>query len=122
MKAREHPVLFFFALYAVLSAVVAWLIARYLAWHWLVSWFAACNLVVLPMWAWDKMQAKRGRSRIPEVALHLCALTGATPASFAAMHWLRHKTLKPTFRLLYGVFVLLQVAAIAYWLGRTKGG
>ena len=121
MAAHKHPVLFFFALYAVVSALVAWIIARYFAWHWLVCWFVACNLVVLPMWAWDKRQAKRGRRRIPELALHLCALTGATPASFAAMHWLRHKTLKPTFRILYGAFVLMQVAAIAYWLGRTRG-
>ena len=119
---KRHPVLFFVALYALLAGAGAWYLRHVTGWNWLVTWFTACNLVVLPLWAWDKFQARREGFRIPELALHLYALTGATPASFAAMHWMRHKTLKPSFRFLYGVFVLVQVAAVAFWWGRTRGG
>ncbi len=118
---KRHPVLFFFALYVVLAGIGAWLIVRSWGLHWLLAWFISCNVVVLPMWAWDKLQSGRQSFRIPELALHLCALTGATPASYAAMHWLHHKSLKPSFRVLYGAFVVVQVAVVAFWLGRNGG-
>jgi uncharacterized membrane protein YsdA (DUF1294 family) len=38
------------------------------------------------------------------------------PASFFAMHLLRHKTLKPAFRRLYWTFLVLQAVGVTLWV------
>ena len=49
------------------------------------------------------------------MALHLAAFCGAAPASFLAMSLLRHKTLKPRFKVLYTLFLVIQLGALAWW-------
>lgn len=59
---------------------------------------AAINGVALAAMVWDKQQAIRGASRIPESTLHtLCVLGG--PGALLARTLVRHKTRKTSFQL-----------------------
>ena len=109
MNVRRRPVLASFLAFALAAgAFAAWLWSG-MGWHPAVAWLVAANVAVLPLWAWDKHRARRGGFRVPESALHLAALAGAVPGSLLAMALFRHKTLKTRFRVLYGLFLALQV-------------
>ena len=54
---------------------------------------------------------------MPEPALHLFALAGASPASLLSMWMFHHKTRKPGFYFLYAFFLLVQGAGAGYWFG-----
>jgi len=98
------------------TAVATWYLSQERGWHLAAAWLTALNLLVLPVWCYDKLAAKRGWRRVPELALHTLALLGAVPASFLAMHLLRHKTLKPAFRRLYWTFLVLQAVGVTLWV------
>jgi len=99
-----------------LIAVPLCLLLRFqLGWHWIAAWLVAINITALPVWLWDKRGAGReGASRVPEAALHTVALIGGTPASLAAMSLFRHKTLHARFKLIYIVFLVIQVAVFIW--------
>jgi uncharacterized membrane protein YsdA (DUF1294 family)/cold shock CspA family protein len=51
------------------------------------------------LYAWDKSAARAGRWRTSEAALLFAGLLGGWPGAVAAQHWLRHKSVKTSFRL-----------------------
>jgi uncharacterized membrane protein YsdA (DUF1294 family) len=115
VNARRNPLRFFLLLYAL----VAGGLAAFLYWwllHPVVAWIVASNACAFGLWGWDKWRAQHGAARLPEMALHVMAFTGATPASFAAMSVFRHKTLKKSFRITYSVFLVVQLVALTYWM------
>lgn len=116
MKLRAHPIRAFSALYVVLAIAGAWTLTHYLDVSHLAAWLVSANVMVLPLWAWDKRQARRDGFRVPEASLHLFAAAGAAAGSLLAMRILRHKTLKPKFRWLYWTFLAVQVGLLVYWL------
>lgn len=116
MNVRRHPVAIFTGVFLAASFLFAALLVERFDWHGGLAWLFGVNAAVLPLWGWDKRQARRGGFRVPETALHLGALAGAVPGSLLAMRLFRHKTLRPRFKVLYGVFVTLQLAALALWL------
>lgn len=65
----------------------------------------------------DKRSARKGQWRIPESRLLLCAALGGALGCQLAMSTLRHKTLHWQFRLGVPLMALLQVAALAWWVG-----
>jgi uncharacterized membrane protein YsdA (DUF1294 family)/cold shock CspA family protein len=69
----------------------------------------------------DKRRARAGASnRIPESAMHLAELVGGWPAAYIAQRWLRHKSTKLSYQILFWLIVALhQYAAIDYLLGGT---
>ena len=91
-----------------------WL-TRSLEWPLVAAWWTSCNAFVLPLWAYDKWQARRGGWRVPEATLHTVAVLGGAPVALLSMTLLRHKTQKPAFRRLYWFICALQVAALGYW-------
>jgi len=112
---RSNPNRFFITL--VVGAAVglsSWAVLQW-DWHALVAWLVACNAVAVPLWAFDKWSARRGSFRVPEATLHTIAFIGACPASLCAMALFRHKTAKPLFKILYYVFLVLQLGALGYW-------
>ena len=113
---RRHPILAFGTLLLVPCGALTALLSRRLGGSPVLVWLVVLNCAVLPLWAWDKRQARRERFRVPELTLHLAALAGAVPGSWASMRLLRHKTQKPVFRWLYALFVLLQLALLTLWL------
>ncbi len=118
MDKKKNPVRFILALFLGVSGPAALALHYGLGWWWLACWLVPANLVAFVIWWHDRRQAERGGWRVPENALHAMAFLGAVPGSIAAMFLFRHKTLKPSFRWLYGLFLTLQVAALVWWLRR----
>lgn len=82
-------------------------------------WLVAVNVVVLPLWMFDKLQSKRSKAfRVPERTLHLVAAAGGVPMSLAAMQLLRHKTQHKGFRWLYSALLVAWGAVVFFWLSR----
>ena len=82
------------------------------------AWIAAINPVTFAAFALDKARAIRGGRRVPERVLLGLSLLGGSPAAAAAMTTLRHKTRKVAFLVPFAAIVLLQVAALAWWVAR----
>jgi uncharacterized membrane protein YsdA (DUF1294 family)/cold shock CspA family protein len=85
------------------------------AWLWRVpgGWFllyAALSAVTFGLYAVDKAQAARDGFRVPEARLHLLAVVGGWPGALLAQQFLRHKSLKPSFRQAFWVTVALNWA------------
>ena len=82
--------------------------------------YAIASLVTLSAYAIDKIAAQRGRWRTSEGTLHLFALLGGWPGALIAQQALRHKTVKKSFRLIFWVTVIVNIAVLV-WL-HTSGG
>jgi uncharacterized membrane protein YsdA (DUF1294 family) len=83
-----------------------------------ISWLIAINVATAIAYAYDKTAACRTPQwpRVPERALHTLAILGGTPAAFASQQILRHKTIKPSFRVWFWAIVVLQAAIIVAWI------
>jgi uncharacterized membrane protein YsdA (DUF1294 family) len=81
--------------------------------HALAAWLLAVNLTAFGYYGYDKAQARSRYSRIPEVVLHGLVLVGGTIGGYLGMRLFRHKTIKPAFRLLFWMIVVLQIGLIA---------
>ena len=68
------------------------------------------SLLTLGFYAWDKRQAKREGWRVPEKRLHLLSLLGGWPGALIGQRWLRHKSIKTRFRVVFWLTVLLHIA------------
>jgi len=73
---------------------------------------AALSLVTLVAMALDKRRARRGGWRIPESTLHLMELLGGWPGSLLASRWLRHKSVKPRYRIVRGLCIVVHLTAV----------
>jgi uncharacterized membrane protein YsdA (DUF1294 family)/cold shock CspA family protein len=67
----------------------------------------------LVFYALDKRYAKRGERRVPENVLHLLAFVGGWPGAALAQQWLRHKSAKRAFQVVFWMTVVLNVAVVA---------
>jgi uncharacterized membrane protein YsdA (DUF1294 family) len=80
------------------------------------------NIVTFAYYALDKWLAAKPWFRIPEIVLHTLTAMGGSPAALLAMRVFRHKTIKPSFRILFWSIVLVQIMLTVFvvvkWLGR----
>src|SRR5688572_21336197 len=82
------------ALAFVLAGVAILFSVLHLSWTWyhlVAAWLVASNLVAFAYYGYDKMQARAGRSRVPEVVLHGLAFLGGTFGAYLGMVLFRHK-------------------------------
>lgn len=78
-------------------------------------WLSAMNLATFLLFGLDKVQARHGKSRVPERTLFLLSILGGSLGALAGMQLWRHKTQHDTFRI--GIpFILLLQSAAALWL------
>ncbi len=77
--------------------------------------YALTSVITYLCYAWDKRKAQQGHWRTPESTLHLLALFGGWPGAWLAQHRLRHKSKKRSFRLMFCLTVLLNIAALVFW-------
>ena len=74
------------------------------------------SVITFVFYGYDKRQAIKNRSRVPEVILHILALLGGTPGAFLGQFVFRHKTKKLRFRIVFIAIVLLQAGlGFCYW-------
>ena len=87
-----------------------------------VAWLAGINAVALLLYGYDKRQAVVGRTRIPELVLHMAALCGGSPGALLGQGLFRHKTRKLRFQAIFAGIVLLQAAALCGYWYHVHGG
>ncbi|WP_237054913.1 DUF1294 domain-containing protein [Microbulbifer sediminum] len=83
-------------------------------------WFVALGLLTFALYAKDKSAARNGHWRTPENTLHLLSLAGGWTGALVAREMFRHKTSKVSFRVLFWLTVLGNLAALA-WLLSPSG-
>jgi uncharacterized membrane protein YsdA (DUF1294 family) len=79
-------------------------------WNRYLDWLIAGTVATFLFYAFDKMQAKRGGSRIPEIVLKGMVLAGGVVGGWIGMLGLRHKTLHRSFWVVQWVATALHIA------------
>ncbi len=74
----------------------------------LIAW----NIIVMLIYAWDKLCARRGKRRIRESVLLVTSLLMGSIGGIFGMVLFNHKTSKIKFRLLVPLFVLMNTAFV----------
>jgi uncharacterized membrane protein YsdA (DUF1294 family) len=62
-----------------------------------ISWLLVWSVVTFALYGYDKMEAKLGGGRVPEIVLHGAALAGGFPGGWLGMFAFNHKRRKPLF-------------------------
>lgn len=73
--------------------------------------YVVASLFAFAVYAWDKSAARNGEWRTQESTLHLLALVGGWPGALLAQQFLRHKSVKQSFRRAFWITVALNVVA-----------
>jgi uncharacterized membrane protein YsdA (DUF1294 family) len=111
----RNPTTFFFLAAVILLAafgIALWqLTSLHPGWIYLI----AVSVITFLFYGYDKFQARRNGTRIPELVLHLLALAGGTIGAFLGQILFRHKTKKWQFRLVFILTALVQAGLIAWW-------
>ncbi|UWG97027.1 DUF1294 domain-containing protein [Dehalobacter sp. DCM] len=79
-------------------------------------YFSVVNLIGFFMMAYDKLKAKQGGWRVPEVRIFLIGLIMGASGIYAAMHVLRHKTQHRKFVIGIPLIIVLNVLCLIYLL------
>ena len=82
--------------------------------------YLAASPVAFLAYAFDKSAARGERWRTKEGTLHLFGLIGGWPGAFVAQKFLRHKTKKLSFQIIFWVTVVLNCGALG-WLFTPDG-
>ena len=87
--------------------------ARWPWFVWVGLWYALASLVTFCAFWWDKRAAQKGAWRTREWTLHQLELIGGWPGALAAIHRLRHKSSKLSFKFVTALMIVLHLAAVA---------
>lgn len=108
---RKLPFIIAISLIAVVSALFWWMEANLL-----YAYLLSVSVTTFLFYGYDKRQSLKNGWRVPEVVLHILALSGGTPGAFVGQILFRHKTRKLRFKAVFVAIVLLQVLlALLYW-------
>lgn len=77
----------------------------------LVAIYVGVSALTFLTYAKDKHAAQHGTWRTPEGTLHLLTFAGGWPGALLARQFLRHKSKKSEFRVVFWITVILNVAA-----------
>lgn len=106
--------------------IMTWLILTLIGYHaldyyfeidFILQIFIALNAATFLLVAIDKFAASMRMRRIPEKVFYLATLLGGSVGMLVGMYTIRHKTRKTSFQMVVGILVLLQIAAILYFVG-----
>lgn len=90
MKNRSFIV--FGGLAALGSIGIFLLLESTTQWTWYWNWIIATSSIAFVFYGYDKVSAKAGAGRIPEMILHLVALAGGFVGALLGMLVFRHKS------------------------------
>ena len=82
----------------------------------ILLYLALVNAVAFLLMLVDKIKAKKNLWRIRESTLILSAVLGGSIGALAGMYTFRHKTLHRKFTIGIPAILILQVAAVLYFL------
>ncbi len=74
--------------------------------------YAVWNTVVFTLYGTDKLKSKRGKRRISEKSLLICAFLFGGIGAWAGMEVFRHKTKHARFRILVPLFAVLNAVLL----------
>ncbi len=80
----------------------------------IIAALAALNLLSFGLMAYDKRCAKKGKWRVPERTLFLAAACFGGLGGVLGMTLCRHKTKHWYFRVFFPLFLIAQIAALAW--------
>ncbi|UTY60935.1 DUF1294 domain-containing protein [Massilia sp. erpn] len=100
-----------------LVAVLKWKLDQ-----WPAAVYGVASVLAFIFYAIDKSAARSERWRTPESTLLLLGLACGWPGALLAQQWLRHKTVKTSFQLMFWATVLLNMAAFAAYARLQAGG
>lgn len=89
------------------AAIIVILLFTFGLSNWFWVWTLAWSTVAFLFYGYDKMQAKRGGWRVPEVVLLGLSLIGGFAGSALGMFVFRHKIRKPLFWLAAGAGLII---------------
>ena len=81
----------------------------------------AMNLLSFALYGIDKLKAKRGAWRIPEMTLLLVALLGGSAGALLGMELFRHKTKHAKFLVLVPLAAILWTLAVGALIAHLLG-
>ena len=85
--------------------------------NWLVvGWYVLIGIVTFSVYAKDKSAAQNNQWRTPESTLHMLSMAGGWVGAMVAQTYLRHKSKKPEFRLMYYLTVVINMAGLLFLL------
>ncbi len=119
MSRRRSPFLPYLAAWMLFVAAAFWAVRAYappLADVWRL--LAALNAATFLLFGLDKLAARAGVSRAPELLLYLTALLGGSAGAVLGMLLFRHKTSKTPFLFIIAAVVLAQAALVWLLWGR----
>ena len=122
-KKRRAPLPWpwFLGLFSGLLVFPVWAaiaLSNHIDWRFVLSFFAVLSGLTFLFYWLDKRKAIQDQWRIPEGTLHLLELLGGWPAALLAQRFLRHKTKKAKYQLIFWLIVVLhQLTAVEYVAG-----
>ncbi len=78
------------------------------------SYLISINMTTFLLYGYDKKAALSEWRRVPEIVLHGLALFGGTPFAFLAQYLFRHKTVKGSFRIVFWLILIAQIALLVW--------
>ena len=85
----------------------------------ILAYFLAINTTTFLYYGFDKLMAKSGAIRVPELLLHLLELLGGSPAALLSQQLFWHKSTKRAYQVVFWLIVLFQ-GALYYLIFHTE--
>ena len=82
--------------------------------------YLVASSVTFLVYVFDKSAAVKGAWRTSESTLHVLSLIGGWPGAFADQRYVRHKSRKPSFQIVFWLTVAVNLIVVA-WLGSPHG-
>lgn len=96
------------------SVLIGLCLAGRLPWG-VLGVYATTSAIAFGTYSYDKFSAKTGRWRTPEKTLLTIGLIGGWPGALLAQEWIRHKSSKMSFQIVFWATVAVNCAVLT-WL------
>ena len=116
-QSRIDPSFVFFVIFWILlggSVVIEKLPSN------IIGLFVLLSTITFITYWIDKSAAKNNRWRTSEATLHFLSLLGGWPGAYLAQNILRHKSIKKSFKNVFGLTVVLNLCGLV-WLHTEQG-
>ncbi|MBK1832527.1 DUF1294 domain-containing protein [Roseibacillus ishigakijimensis] len=98
-----------FLVFALLLFLPAWLIVdicQRIDWRYPLAYLVLISILTVTFYLIDKRKARDNAWRIPEANLHLFEFLGGWPAALVTQRFLRHKTRKKRYQIVFWVIII----------------